>query len=432
MEEIDLSITALSSEGQGIAKRDNFTFFVTGALPGEEVTARITQKKKTYARAETLKILTPSQERVIPPCPLFGSCGGCQLQHLSYKEQLTFKKTRVVDALERIGKLKNIDVEACEPSLNPFHYRNKIQVPTINTSGNIVSGFYACQSHHIIDMEVCLLHTSLGQEVYSALRNILQQFSLAPPFVTIKTSLHEKKALVIFTAEKVPLNVVENIFSHPLVKGVCQIIPSSNPNKIFSDTIKTLKGDSILTEKLLGLEFSFGPLSFFQVNPPQAEKLLNTARAWVKPKKHEILLDAYCGVGTFSLVFSSHVAKTIGIECVSEAIKFAQHNAQINGSPNTEFHTGHAEHFLNSYKDNIDIVVMNPPRKGADPLFLEALLKKKPKKILYMSCDPATLARDLAILTEQGNYKIKKIKPFDMFPQTHHVETLAYLVHHRD
>lgn len=347
--------------------------------------------------------------------------------HLDYSQQLETKRQRVVDALERIGKIFDVPVPACVPSPNPLSYRNKIQLPVDQEHR---MGLYAFNSHDIVEIEKCYIHCSLGEQVFAKLKKILKdEPDPSLRFVLIKTGVNTNQVLVILVTEgegspnlsRVAEKIME---SSPEIKGVVQNINTSSGNVVLGKTFKTLAGHCSIVDKICGLHFKVSPASFFQVNPAQAENLYKQALEFCQLKGDETVLDAYCGVGTLSLILAPHAKQVIGVECVPDATLDAEDNAKRNQIKNTAFHCAQAENFVGTLSA-IDVAVLNPPRKGCEPAFLEKLLQLKPKRIVYVSCDPATLARDLAIL--QKEYTVNIVQPFDMFPQTVHVESIAQL-----
>jgi len=423
-------IEKLGIYGEGIARIDGYTVFVDGALPGETVEIEWTERKKTYGRASLKKLVAPSPERVIPPCPVFGKCGGCQLMHLSYEKQLEFKRERVVDAFERIGKLGPIPIEPCFPSPSQLSYRNKIQLP-VNLNP-LQIGLYAQNSHRLIDIDHCYIHCTAGEKIYSAIRSILSHtpFPDSLRHILIKTAVHTNQILVILVTPDSPSAALVSIAKRILdsmeeVKGVVHNLNRKTGNIILGPTFQTLAGEGAIEEKICGLIFRVSPASFFQVNPYQVENLYRKVEELAALDGTQRLLDAYCGVGTLSLILSGKAKETIGVECVPEAIRDAETNARRNGITNAKFVCDTAERFVPSLK-GIDVALLNPPRKGCEPEVLQKLAGLRPSKIIYVSCDPATLARDLSFLSKEG-FKVKGAFPFDLFPQTAHVETVALI-----
>jgi len=426
-QKITLTIKRLGIHGEGIGDHHGFTVFVDGALPGESVTVSIDEVRKNFARGTVISTEKSSPHRVKPPCPVFGRCGGCQLMHLDYPKQLEAKRQRVFDSLERIGKIFNVPVLACIPSPSVLAYRNKIQLPVI-MGPTLQMGLYAFNSHDIIEIEKCYIHCSLGEQVFAKVKQILK--TTRDPgikFVVIKTAVYTNQALVILVTDRegdLTTTAKKIVESSPEIKGVVQNINCSSSNAVLGKIYKTLAGESSIIDQICGLRFKVSPASFFQVNPAQAENLYQKALEFCELKGDETVLDAYCGVGTLSLVLAPHAKRVIGVECVPDAIADAKENAKLNGITNTSFHAAQAEDFIGTVTA-VDVAVLNPPRKGCEPAFLEKLLQLRPKRIVYVSCDPATLARDLAIL--QKKYTVDTVQPFDMFPQTVHVESVARL-----
>ncbi len=430
---ITLTIERLGINGEGVGIFEGFTIFVDGALPGEKIKAVICEVRKNFARARLIEHITTSPHRQKPICPVFGTCGGCQIMHLDYQEQLVIKRQRVIDALQRIGKLFDVDVTSCEPSPLPLAYRNKIQLPAGMSNSHLYLGLYAYNTHDLIEIDKCYIHCTLGEAVFQKVKNILKASSLTEgdiKCVLIKTAVTTKQVLVILVTTQKSLPGLSKIAteimeSMPEIKGVVQSVNSSIGNVMLGKEFYTLVGESSITETLSGLTFKVSPASFFQVNPAQAEKVYKTVLEYAALTGKETVLDAYCGVGTLSLILAKGAHSVIGVEYVEEAIRDAKENARVNHLSNTQFTCALAEEFISSLK-HIDVGVLNPPRKGCERSFLENLALLKPTKIIYVSCDPATLARDLAILSEKG-YKVEHVKPFDMFPQTVHVECVAFL-----
>ncbi|MBP7074180.1 MAG: 23S rRNA (uracil(1939)-C(5))-methyltransferase RlmD [Rhabdochlamydiaceae bacterium] len=421
---LTLTIVRMGIHGEGVASHEGFTIFVEGALPKERVRASLFDVRKNYGRARVLEYLETSPHRVKPPCPVFGRCGGCQIMHLDYSQQLETKRQRVIDALERIGKIK-VDVQPCIPSPSPFSYRNKIQLPY----QDFHLGLYAFNSHDLVEIEKCYIHCPLGEQAFSCIKAILQR-SPAPNLwhVLIKTAVNTDQVLVILVTDKGAevLKLAQEIKdSMGQIRGVVQNINESPGNVILGKIYQTLVGEGCIFDTICGLTFKVSPASFFQVNPPQAENLYKKALEACNLKGVETVLDAYCGVGTLSLLLAQKAKKVVGVESVPEAIGDAQENAKLNQIENAEFTCAFAEDFIGKLSA-MDVAVINPPRKGCEPAFLNKLIELQPKQIVYISCDPATLARDLAIL-QGGKYRIQTVQPFDMFPQTVHVETLVSL-----
>ena len=420
-ERAELQIEGLGVHGEGVGRLRGFTLFVDGALPGERVEVCVEQVKSSFGRARLQRILTSSPHRVSPPCAVFGRCGGCQLMHLDYREQLERKRGRVVDALRRIGKL-DVEVQPCLPSPQQLHYRHKIQLP-VGREGAL--GLYARGTHDLVEIEQCHIHSPLGERVLQGIRPLLKRVE-GLKHVLIKTAVHTQQVLVVLVTRgrEPPLTLAEEILRQsPEIKGVVQNIHPLESNVILGTEWQTLAGQGWFEEMVCGLRFKVSPASFFQVNPAQAELLYTEVVRLAELRGTERVLDAYCGVGTLSLVLAPHAREVVGIECIEEAIVDARENAAQNGVEHAQFICGRAE---KEELGEFDLVVLNPPRKGCDPQLLEHLMPKRPSRLLYISCDPATLARDLHLLTQQS-YSLQRVQPFDLFPQTMHVESVALL-----
>lgn len=432
-ETITVTIDGLGHSGEGVGRCHGLTTFIDGALPGETVEAELIVSKKSYTKGNLLRILSPSKERVSPPCPYFGKCGGCQLMHLSETGQLENKRQRVQDALKRIGKI-DAEVLPTIASPKPLHYRNKIQL-VMSPNG---PGFYRKGSHDVISVDHCLIHCELGEKVFQE----LQKHSFTPydentgqgeiRHILIKSALHTKKVLITFVSnidatEELKNTANQILKSCPEVAGIVHNRNSRRDNVILGKEYSLLAGKSEIIEKLNNLEFSISSASFFQVNTLQAEAMYQKVIEFSKINPNHRVIDAYCGVGSISLQFARLCKEVIGIESVPEAIQDARANAKRNQIKNCSFICGKVEETIGSI-DPADLVVLNPPRKGCEPSVLQAIAKMRPNRVIYVSCDPATLARDLKILAELG-YCVQEVQPFDMFPQTSHVETVALLKH---
>ncbi len=418
-EEVIVTPHALGSKGEAIAKHKGLVIFIYGgALPEEEVEVRIIKVKKNYAQAELLKVRSASPDRVEPPCPYFGKCGGCQIQNWNYARQLVYKRQKVVDALERIGHFTNLAVADCVPSPTEYHYRNKVQLPVVG--GEV--GLYAAQSHDVVPIERCLIHCELGEEVFSKVKEFTFE---GLRHILIKSS---GESLVVFITRKrvVTEELAEKVMATcPEVVGVVENINQREDNVILGTGYRLVRGRDWIEEELLGCRFRISPHAFFQVNSQQAERLYSKVIELAGVNESTSVLDAYCGVGTLAILLSQKAGRVLGIECVEGAVEDARKNAELNGSTNCEFMVGRVEKLIGGI-DDCDVVVVNPPRKGCDGVVLESLLGRLPEKIIYVSCNPATLARDLEILSR--SYNLDSVVPFDMFPQTTHVETVVRLI----
>lgn len=419
--ELELQIDRLGINGEGVASCDGLKIFVDGALPGERVVVKIIEKRKNFCRGRVIKTLGVSPDRIEPICPLFGRCGGCQIMHLKYEMQLEAKRQRVIDALERIGGFSDLAVNSCVPSPLPLYYRNKIQLP-VSPMGHL--GLYARNSHDIVEIEKCYIHCDLGEKVFQVIRKLKH---IQCKHVLIKTAVKTGQVLVVLVSDdKIDDSIGKKLMEMcPEIKGVVHNLNKSSGNAVLSSDFRKLAGQGWIEEELHGLKFKISPASFFQVNPAQAEHLYDKVAEFAALEGDETVLDAYCGVGTLALILSSKAKLVIGIESVKAAIVDAGENAKLNQITNVHFKCGPAEDLIATLK-NVDVAILNPPRKGCEGSFLGKLIILKPKTIVYVSCDPATLARDLAILASKG-YAIQEVQPFDMFPQTSHVECVVKL-----
>ena len=433
-----IKIHGLGSSGEGVGKLGEFIIFVEGALPGEEVLAEIETRKKNYAVGRLVEVVKKSSERVKPFCPLYKNCGGCQLQHLSYLAQLKWKRQQVVDAIKRIGKLDDVKIFETLGMENPLRYRNKMQFPV---GKNLQIGCYVRGSHKIIDTNSCLIQNEGNDKILAAVRNVAKKFNLQPynedthkgflRHVMGRVGCNGELMIVLVTAAKNfpnEKNFVRALLKEiPEVTSIQQNVQTFHNNVILGRDTKILYGKPTIHDKICGLSFNISARSFFQVNTAQAEVLYKTALDFAELRGHETIIDAYCGTGTISLFMAKKARKVIGVEVVSSAIADAKKNARENNIRNAEFIVGDVVKVLPKIFEPPDVVIVDPPRAGCDRKVLETFAAMQPEKIIYVSCNPATLARDLKILDELG-YRTKKIQPVDMFPFTSHVESVAQLV----
>ena len=433
----------LSSEGKGIIKNYDKIIFVDGLFIGEEAEVELQYKRAQVYYGKIKKLNKISSYRIQPKCKVCSACGGCQFQQLSYEEQLRYKKHKVEEALIRIGHLK-VKVNDCIGMDNPYNYRNKIQVPFgYDKRGRIVYGFYRENSHEIIPIDSCEIEDLRSRNILKSIKELMPKYNLKPydedrlsgdlRHVLIRTSYYKKEVMVVLvmTNELFP---GRNNFVKDLVKRCPEITTIVlNVNKRKTDVILgekevILYGSGFIIDKLCDLSFRISPKSFYQINPTQCEKLYHLAIENAKITNTDTVLDAYCGIGTIGLVASKSAKKVFGVEIVKEAIIDAKNNAKANKINNVEFVCDDASKYmldLASKKQHIDVVLMDPPRKGSDNIFLNSLMTLAPSRVVYVSCNPSTLARDLEILNK--DYEILNVQPVDMFPFTAHVETVALL-----
>ncbi|EOU1869881.1 TPA: 23S rRNA (uracil(1939)-C(5))-methyltransferase RlmD [Clostridium perfringens] len=436
-------------EGEGIAKIDNkYPIFIEGALKGEKVKVRIVKVNKNFAYGKLMEVLEASEERVNPPCAIYKRCGGCKLQHASYKAQLDFKWDRVKDCVSKIGKLDPSIVKYPLGMEEPWRYRNKVQLPIGLINGEVKIGFFAPRSHDIIDMESCLIQDEIGDKVVKLTREWIEKFNIRPynvdgeydekgivRHIMIRRGFTTNEVMIVLVTneEKLPHKeefvdlMVKNI---PGIKSVIQNINSKKTNVILGLESKTLWGEDTISDYIGDFRFNISPLSFFQVNPIQTEVLYGKALEYANLTGNEEVFDAYCGTGTITLFLSQKAKKVYGVEIIPQAIDNAWINAKENKVENVEFFVGESEVVIPDLINKgvkADVVVVDPPRKGCDKKLLDAITNIDAKKIVYVSCDPSTLGRDLKVLEENG-YKTLEVQPVDMFPNTAHIENVALLI----
>lgn len=443
-QEYELGIDNLGMNGEGIGRIEGFTMFVPGALPGEKIRIKAVKVGKSYGYGKLLEVIKPSDQRVNPRCEHAGRCGGCQLQHMSYSLQLEFKKQLVKDAMERIGGLENILIHDTIGMKSPWAYRNKMQFPVGSIKGKLAIGFYAPRSHNIIDMDSCIIQHSINDKIIRVVRKFMKEFNIKPyDEIVHKGIVRHIVSRVGLASGEVMTIIVTNGEALPhgdrLVKrlrkqipGIVSIVQNINPDKtnvILGNRNIVLWGKDHIVEYIGDLKFKISPLSFFQVNPVQTAVLYYKAVEYANLTGSEDIIDAYCGIGTISLFMARKAKKVYGIEVVPQAIEDAKFNVLENNLYNAEFIEGQAEDVLPKLVDEglkVDVAVVDPPRKGCDPRLLDALVHAQPKRIVYVSCNPATLARDLKYLSDRG-YNVQEVQPVDMFPQTMHVECVALM-----
>ncbi len=439
----ELTITDMGSEGEGIGKINDFTVFIPRAITGDVVEIRIVKVKKSFGYGKLVKLITPSPFRVEPICEVADTCGGCQLQHLSYETQLDWKTKKVKDCLNRIGGLKDIEVLPTLGMGTPYHYRNKAQYPIRQINGKVQTGFFAPRSHQLIPLETCYIQDPKKEAIMKAVLAFLEKYKISiydeekhtglVRHLMIKTGYHTEEMMVclVINGPKLP-HADEFVKAIKAVAPVTSIILNQHlekSNTILGNSCTVLDGENAIIDYIGDLQFKISPLSFFQVNPQQTEVLYTKALEYAELTGDEIVWDAYCGIGSISLFLAQKAKKVYGVEIIPEAIENAKENAALNHITNAEFYVGKAEEVIpQMYEQGIvaDTIVVDPPRKGCDSKLLETLIKMSPNKIVYVSCDPATLARDLAYLVAEG-YQVDKVQPVDMFPQTAHVECVVLM-----
>lgn len=467
-----VKIEDISDTGEGIGKVDGFTWFIKDAVIGDVVEAKVMKTKKSYGFARLMRVVEPSSCRVEPLCPVARQCGGCQLQAMDYKEQLKFKENKVLNNLRRIGGFTQLQMAegseagdaaaggiaaddiAVYPIIgmeNPWRYRNKAQFPFgRNKDGKIITGFYAGRTHAIIESEDCLLGVQENQTILECIRSYMEEYKIRPydeeshsglvRHVLIRRGFKTGELMVCLVINGTVKQLkATDVLVERLVKlfnGESRMVSIScsinreKTNVIMGKEIVNLYGPGYITDYIGNVQYRISPLSFYQVNPVQTERLYGTALEYAGLTGDETVWDLYCGIGTISLFLAQKAKKVYGVEIVPQAIDDARANAALNGMDNVEFFVGKAEEVLpEQYAKNqvyADVIVVDPPRKGCDSVCLDTIVKMGPKRVVYVSCDSATLARDLKYLGERG-YRLEKVRAVDMFPGSVHVETVCLL-----
>ena len=429
-------------DGKGIIKVDNEVIFVPNVLIDEEVKVKVLKKEKSYYIGEVISYETTSKNRVEPKCPYFSVCGGCHLLHMNYEEQVKFKENHVQNCIKRIG---GIDKEIL-PLIrmeNPYKYRNKVQVSfSKDYKGNVIGGFYKEKTHQIIDNDSCLLENEVAEEIINYFKSLIVKYDIEPfdrssnvgtiRHLLVRTGYYSKDIMVVIITKSKFLPKQRELIKDltkkfPNIKSIIHNINEARSNHILGNIEKCIYGNDYIEDTLCGLKFKISSKSFYQVNPTQTEKLYNAAIKAANLTKDDNIIDAYSGIGTIGLIASKHVNSVVGVEIVKEAIINARNNANLNNISNARYYVDDASKFMLNYIKNnqADVVFIDPPRAGLEKKFIDALLISKPERLVYVSCDPSSLARDLKFLKE--TYDIVSIQPVDMFPNTLHVETVCAL-----
>ena len=447
-DKITLKVTGLGSSGEGVGKTDGFTVFAHGALADETVEVELEQVKKNYASGKVTAILEASPERVEPLCPVYEACGGCQLQHLNYTGQLKAKEQQVRDALFRIGHLQEVKVLPIIGEEDPWHYRNKMQFPVAFENGILEIGCYAAATHKVVGVENCLIQKQRNNDIIAVVRQWMRQYEISAydektgkgvvrhVMGRVGVNTGEVMAVIITAGYDIPhgKELVKMLRDAvPGLKSVVQNINKKQTNIVMGNKTRLLYGKTTIKDRLGTLKFNISAQSFFQVNSAQAEKLYNKAIEFAALSGGETVVDCYCGTGTIGLIAARNAKRVIGVELNKDAVKDARINAKENGIKNAEIYAGDAGRFMvdmASKNQKADVVFMDPPRAGSDEKFMASAVKMGPEKIVYISCNPETLARDLKYLTGNG-YQAMKIQPVDNFPFCDHIETVVKLVKKR-
>lgn len=443
---LQIKIEAMGNAGEGIGKIDGYPLFVKDALPGDLAEVRVTKVKKTYAFARLERVLEASPDRTEPRCPLHRRCGGCQIQALSYEKQLEYKEQKVREDLIRIGGFADPPVFQVLGMDEPYHYRNKAQFPFgRDREGRIVTGFYAGRTHTIVPGTECAIGVPENKQILELILDFMEKHGIAPYDETTGKGLlrhalirkgfatGELMVCLVINGRSFPHveELADRLFEIPGMTSFSLNVNQKNTNVILGEEVIPVRGQTYITDRIGGVSYQISPLSFYQVNPVQTEKLYRTALEYAGLTGGETVWELYCGIGTISLFLARGAGQVYGVEVVPQAVEDARRNADLNGITNVVFYLGKAEEVLpEKYeKDGIraDVIVVDPPRKGCDSACLETMLRMEPERIVYVSCDPATLARDLKILCADGRYELSKVQPVDMFPHTAGIENVAQL-----
>lgn len=441
-DDIKLNIEAMTSEGSAIGHYNGIAVFVRGAVPNDVIIAHIIKVAKNYAIGTVKEIITYSPSRIVSDCPVSKRCGGCSFRDMTYEEELKYKKSRVQDAVTRIGHL-DIQVDDVMGADKLDRYRNKAQYPVIITDGELYAGFYAYKSHRIIPCNNCLLQPEEFEDCLNAFskwveqsavtsynestgKGLLRHIYLRKAFAT-----NEIMACAVINGTNIPNEALLIQLLCPIdgIKSICLNINREKGNVVLGKDTRVIWGSETITDVLLGKRFIISPNSFYQVNHDQCEALYSKAREYVGLTGNETVVDLYCGAGTIGLTMADKAKRIFGVEIVPQAIENAKENAKINGIDNAEFFCGDAYDAvleLESRGIKPDVVILDPPRKGCQRELFDVIQRMNPKRIVYVSCDSATLARDLEILKDKG-YQAQRITPVDMFPRTPHVEAVAMI-----
>ena len=432
----------LTHEGHGVIKLDRYPIFVPNVLIDEEVEFKVIKVKKNFAIGKLLKVLKQSEQRVTPPCIYYEKCGGCQLQHMSYESQLKMKKQQVINLFHKKAKLEETVIHDTIGMDHPWRYRNKSQLPVGKDKNNkTIMGYYRQRSHDIIDMDSCLIQDEKQQELMNDIKQWLNELNVSIyneknkkgllRHVVIRTSRYTNEVMIIFVTNGSKFKEAETLVHrltevYPDITSIKQNINNSHSNVIMGKQSMTLYGKDKITDQLSETIFEISDQSFYQINSVQTEKLYQKAIDYAQLSGNEIVLDTYCGIGTIGLYMAPVAKHVYGVEIVPSAIQDAKQNALINHFDNTTFECGKAEEVIIEWKQKgiePDVIMVDPPRKGCDQVFIETLLELAPKRIIYISCNPSTQQRDAQLLANL--YHLKEITPVDMFPHTTHIETVA-------
>ncbi len=445
-DELIIEIDDIGSDGEGIGKYQGYTLFVKNALPGDKVRVKAMKCKKNYGYARLMEVIEASPYRTAPQCGIADKCGGCSLMHLSYERQLLFKQNKVRNCLERIGGFKEeLPLEPIIGMEEPYYYRNKAQFPVgRNKEGKVVMGFYAGGTHSIIDTDHCFIQAKENDKLIQIIRSFLENYNISiyeeekhkglvrHILTRIGYVTGEIMVCIVINGNELPHQdkLVQNLREIPGMTSISLNINKANTNVILGDKVINLWGQPYITDYIGDIKYQISPLSFYQVNPQQTKRLYEIALNFADLHGDETVWDLYCGIGTISLFLAGKAKQVYGVEIIPQAIEDAKRNAEINQIINAEFFVGAAEDILpEKYKENniyADIIVVDPPRKGCEESLLDTIVLMAPKKVVYVSCDPATLARDLRYLCDRG-YELIRVQAVDQFAHSVHVESIVLL-----
>jgi len=445
-DELEVDIEEFGALGEGVAKVNGYTLFINSAIPGDRCKIKVIKTGKNFGYGRLLNVIIPSSNRVAPRCPVADKCGGCKIMSVKYEEQLRFKQNKVRNNVERIGGLPSDTYEeekiiGMEEPYEPYFYRNKAQFPVgMSKDGRIITGFYAGRTHSIIENDKCYIGVSENEEILEIIKKHMEKEHILPydekslkglvRHILIRKGFHTGEIMVCIVINGDRLSgedkLVESLKEIKGMKSISLCVNKKNTNVILGDKVINLYGDGYIYDYIKDLKFKISVKSFFQVNPVQTERLYSKALEYAGLTGNETVWDLYCGTGTISLFLARKAKKVYGVEIIEDAIKNARDNMRLNGIENAEFYVGKSEEVFEDRKTEADVVVVDPPRKGCDKKLLDSIINVGPKRVVYVSCDSATLARDLKILTE-GGYKLKKLCPVDMFPHSDSVESVCLL-----
>lgn len=437
---MDLALTSLAAGGEAVGRYQDFVFFVPDGAPGDAVRAQVTEVRKNYGRARIVEVLSPSPDRAQAPCQYFGECGGCQLQHLTYEAQLRYKTQVVLDAIRHVGRLKDVEVKPCLGMDHPWAYRNKAQFVV---GEPFAVGLYQRHSHRVVSIDVCPIQSELNNRVLRVAERAVRQAGWSAwnedtgsgllRHIVTRTSSRDDQVVVALVVSRREVPHLDQVVSRmrdeiPALRGLVLNLNDRPGNTVMGPEFMPVWGQDYLEEAVEGLSLHVSVGSFFQVNYRMLHAMLRLVDEHADLQGHETVLDAFCGTGILALHVARRASRVLGIEEVEQAIQDARQNAERNGLSNVEFRVGRVEDELPGLPWRFDVAMMDPPRKGCHPAVLATFATARVPRLVYVSCNPVTLARDLGWLSEHG-YRVGAVQPFDMFPQTSHVESIVRLEH---